>query len=57
MKKQSPRKLILNLETLRRLDEVTLRAAAGRDLLAPDSATCGSNKRCTGCVDCTQSGQ
>lgn len=57
MRKHSPRKLVLNLETLRRLDETALQEAAGRELLAADTGTCASNKRCTGCADCFPTGQ
>lgn len=60
VKKRGVRKLVLNIDTLRRLDPSYLEGAEGgleihiRILL--ESATCASNRPCTGCVPCVTTG-
>lgn len=60
MKKKGARKLVLNLDTLRRLDPAVLGQAEGAHgtRIDPklDTATCASNRPCTGCVPCGPTG-
>jgi len=60
VKKKVVRKLVLNLDTLRWLDPADLGRAEGAhgtkvDPKA-DTATCASNRPCTGCVPCQPTG-
>jgi hypothetical protein len=59
MKKRGARKLILNVDTLRRLDPSYLEGAEGAKehvQVLMESATCASNRPCTGCVPCVTTG-